>query len=459
MEIVDKTHLLGSNPIDLSYGVTIQDFDGDGELEVFVATQGGANHLYKRIDGVFIDVAPEEVRDEGCSAIGVCAADMSGNGLPDVYVVNTGVFMGPITEPDRLYVNHGGFRFEDVMEPHPDRNIGAGRSAVWTDPLGTLRPGLYVCNYGAPNRLFVNGGGVGSFRNMAAVGHGLGVILGGRAAVSQDLFGKGSMDVFVLNENGPNLLYRNLGDGRFDEVAAEFGLDDPREHGRGLQACDLDRDGQMELLWANWEGPNRWMRRGSGGAFEDVAGDDWARQAKARTVVVADIDNDGWEEVFLNTMEEPNRLFRIVEDRLVEIDPGPLLLPDGAGTGASCGDLDGDGFLEIYISHGESMPQRNRLLGCSRNGHHWLRVLPLTPAGAPAIGARVRVLADRPMTRFVDGGSGYLCQMEPWAHFGLGLEQTVPPVEVWWPDGSFARFDTLEADVAHRIAHPTSAVV
>ncbi|MCU0315101.1 MAG: CRTAC1 family protein [Fimbriimonadaceae bacterium] len=455
MEIIDKTHLLKSNPLDLSYGVTIQDFDGDGKSEIFVATQAGPNHLYKLVDGGFTDCTPQVLRDSDSSGIGVAAADLTGNGLPDIYILNTGTFMGPLTEPDRLFLNEGNLVFREMMEDHPDRNLGAGRSICWTDPLGTMRYGLYLCNYGAPNLLFVNGGGPGAFRNMAAKGAGLGMVMGGRSVISQDFFGKNSVDIFVLNEGGPNLFFRGMGGGQFEEVAEVLGLDDPLCLGSGLQAADLDRDGEVEFLWANWEGPNRLMKRDAAGRYVNVAPESWERPSKARTVIVADLDNDGWEEVFLNNMEEPNRLFRNVEGQLVEVDPGPLLLPDGAGTAASVGDLDGDGMLEIYVAHGESMPQRNRLFSCNPQGHHFVRVQPLTPSGAPAVASRVELLSERPQLRFIDGGSGYLCQMEPVAHFGLGLERTVPPVRITWSDGTCRVLDGLALDDLTQVTYPS----
>ncbi len=453
MEIVDKSHLLIDNPIDLSYGATIADFDGDGLAEVFVATQGGANHLFKRMGDGLVEITPKALMDETCSALGVAAADVSGNGLPDLYVMNSNTFAGALTEPDRLFLNQGSLHFQDMMVNHPDRNIAAGRSVAFTDPVGGGFVGLYVANYGAPNKLFVSNG-KGYFRNEAPVGHGLGVIAGGRAIVSQDISNTGRMDIFVLNEGGPNLFFRNHEE-MFEECAVELGLDDPDENGRGVAVCDFDRDGLIDLVYCNWEGPHRIMRQLGEGGFVDVAGPRFAEPSKARTIIVGDFDNDGWEDIFVNNMGEPNRLFRNNGDgTFSEVDPGPMLLPDGTGTGATCGDLDGDGMLEIYICHGEAMPQRNRMFSHEKNDHHWLRIQPLTPAGAPAIGARVELRFDRPMIRFIDGGSGYLCQMEPVAHFGLGESAMVPTVLVRWTDGVETLLEDLRVDSFVRVPHP-----
>ena len=99
------------------------------------------------------------------------------------------------------------------------------------------------------------------------------------------------------------------------------------------------------------------------------------------------------------------------------------------GTGAAVGDFDGDGMLELLISHGESASETLTYYRARAGAdNHWLRILPLTQHGAPARGAVVRMTmaaaigtaGERVHVRAIDAGSGYLCQMEPVAHFGLG---------------------------------------
>jgi hypothetical protein len=168
---------------------------------------------------------------------------------------------------------------------------------------------------------------------------------------------------------------------------------------------------------------------------------------------VADVDNDGAQEVFLNDIGEPNRLFRVLAGgQLEELDPGPAAEPTALGTGAAVADVDGDGVLELLVAHGESAPQPLSLfkvLGAADRG--WLRVAPLTQFGAPARGALVEAAfaRGRRVVQTVDAGSGYLCQMEPVAHFGLGAETSsetgadgpVESVTVRWPGGSTRTID------------------
>lgn len=134
-----------------------------------------------------------------------------------------------------------------------------------------------------------------------------------------------------------------------------------------------------------------------------------------------------------NPSSTPHSAFRIPH----LVDAGPAAEPDGLGTGAAVADIDGDGILELLICHGESAPQPLSLFKASAAGNAWLRVAPRTRFGAPARGAVVRLTAGgRTQVRVIDGGSGYLCQMEPVAHFGLGKIDEVESVSVTWPDGA-----------------------
>ena len=100
-------------------------------------------------------------------------------------------------------------------------------------------------------------------------------------------------------------------------------------------------------------------------------------------------------------------------------------------------DMDGDGTLELLVSHGESASQPLSLYVTPPNDNHFLRVQVNTVFGAPARGAIVELIGEtRSQRRLIDAGSGYLCQMEPVAHFGLGRDSRIPTVKVTWPGGA-----------------------
>jgi hypothetical protein len=172
-------------------------------------------------------------------------------------------------------------------------------------------------------------------------------------------------------------------------------------------------------------------------------------------VIAADFDNDGNQEIFFNNIGQPNRLFGFRGGEWVMLSIGDAVEPGGMGTGAAVADLDGDGRLELLIAHGESALQPLSLYHAVDQGNHYLRVLPLTIFGAPARGAVVTLVqAQRTQHRIVDAGSGYLCQMEPVAHFGLGRNPDVLEVRVQWPDGHRLTIPAPASNQVLRVPYP-----
>lgn len=156
---------------------------------------------------------------------------------------------------------------------------------------------------------------------------------------------------------------------------------------------------------------------------------------------------------------EPNRLFRTRDGVHWEaIAIGSAEEQFGRGTGAAAFDADGDGVLELLISHGEnraeplSLHQVADVQAAKKN--HYLRILPRTASGAPARGALVtlREVGGREQVRVIDSGSGYLCQQEPVAHFGLGRAAKVESITVTWPGGQQRILKNLEVDKQHIVS-------
>ncbi len=435
----DVSGLIAENPPGLHYGVAAADLDGDGPVSFVVAGYGGPNRVLKWRRGVLIDVAPRSLADDGRQAIAVAAGDVDGDGREEVYVLNAETYAGPKPFADRLFDAGADGRWHDLFAGAGNeavRNLTAGRSVAVVDRRGTGRYGFVVANFNSPSRLYElapNGKlvdlapSLGLNRTAAARGLWVGPLLSEFSAI------------LFANENGPNFLFRNAGDGNFEEVAGACKLLDPEEHARGIAVLDADGDGRLDVACGNWEGRHRLFLRQVDGTFRDRATPALAMPSPVRTVIAADFDNDGFEELFFNNLGEPNRLFRANSAGCVMLDCGPLAEPDGVGTGAAFADVDGDGVLELLVSHGESAAQPLSLFKVTTD-HGWLRVRPKTRFGAPARGAKVVLAAGgRRQIRIIDGGSGYLCQMEPVAHFGLGAETRIDSVTVTWPDGATAK--------------------
>ena len=140
----------------------------------------------------------------------------------------------------------------------------------------------------------------------------------------------------------------------------------------------------------------------------------------------------------MNNIGEPNKLFRILENGLVKQIPLDIVLePDGYGTGAAVADIDNDGILELLVSHGESRDQPLSLYKAKVNPEHkYLRIRPLNKYGAPARVATVTLISNlRKHSKTIDSCSGYLCQMEPVAHYGIRKNEKNIKIEVRWTNG------------------------
>ena len=452
----DESFRIEHNPPRLSYGVAATDFDGDGLPEFIVTGFGTVNVVLDRQeDGKLRDVAPANIADPHRRAIGVAAADVNADGVEELYILNTDTFMGMKRFGDRFFVpsdsgldGYGHDRWIDLFElpvNMENPNLHAGRSVAAVDVNGTGRYAMFVANYGGPMRLHR----VDDHNGVHDIAEDLGIrlVTGGRSLCIVPGFSDHSA-ILCGNENDANALFiRADGDQQYEEHAGALGLADRDQSARGLTVCDADNDGLLDIVMAGWEGPTRlFVRRDPGtplSPFIDRAPSSFLEPTRNRNVIAADFDNDGYTELFFNNIGEPNRLFRVFPDHVVELDVGDAAEPDGLGTGAAVADIDGDGVLEMLVVHGESGRQPLSLYTARRAGeNNHIRVTPLTAYGAPARGAVVHVYSgDHHHVRVVDGGSGYLCQMEGTAHFGLGKRRGVDAVEVVWPGGQRRRID------------------
>lgn len=410
-------------------GVTVADLDGDGEFEFFVAGKHTANRLLKYIGGRLRDIAPPLLADARHDTLGAVAGDFDGDGREELYLLNG--------EPaaDRLLDSHLDGRwtdlFADPRHAHA-RNAHPSQAAAVVDRRGHGRYSFLVAADRRPLRLFeLNSANAITDLAPALDLHlahaGSGLVVG---PISSD-----RPDIFCASEAGANLLFRNTGCGTFLEVAAQHGLRDPDERSRGAMILDANGDGRLDVCLGSRDGPHRLFVRESNCVFRNIATPAMALPSEVQNVVAADFDNDGHEELLFLNGGEPNRLFRRSAEYWNLADPGPLDTWGVASVGAAVSDIDGDGRLELLISNGDAGERPLQLFKWPDAGHGWLRVMPLTRFGAPARGAVVRLAAaGRTQIRAICSGSGYRCQMEPVAHFGLGGCDEIDRVQVTWPD-------------------------
>uniref|UniRef100_A0A667XYD1 Cartilage acidic protein 1 n=1 Tax=Myripristis murdjan TaxID=586833 RepID=A0A667XYD1_9TELE len=446
-----------NNPTQLNYGVAVTDMDGDGDLEIFVAGYNGPNLVLKydkqrkRLVNIAVDNRSSPfyaLRDRQGNAIGVTACDIDGDGREEIYVLNTNnAFSGRATYSDKLFKFRNG-RFEDLLndEINEHRDVAnrmAGRSVACVDRKGTGRYAIYIANYASgnvgPHALIEMdeaasdlSRGIIALSNVAEQA-GVDKFTGGRGVVVGPILNPTFSDIFCDNEYGPNFLFKNNGDGTFTDVAQQA----------VVSTLQKKQNTHSEFFWHS---PFHLIMCLWCDSLGDIASQKFSMPSPVRTVIAADFDNDNELEVFFNNIayrgSSANRLFRVTrrehgDPQIEELNIGEAAEPEGRGTGAVVTDFDGDGRLDLLVSHGESAAQPLSIYRVNQGTtNSWLRVIPRTQFGAFARGAKVVVYTKRsgPHTRIIDGGSGYLCEMEPVAHFGLGKD-VATNVEVYWPDG------------------------
>ena len=431
--------IIENNNDRLSYGVSVTDFNKDGAFEFVVAGFGYSNLALSYKNGKLINIIQDPLFvDEDRNTIGVSACDIDQDGFEEIYFLNTDTYSGEKKYSDRLLDNNNKiFDYFELEKNLENLNLTAGRSVVCVDRNGSGKYGIYVANYGGPTRFYeIEENEVEDLAPMLGIDQ----ITGGRAVISGHIVSD-NMDIFAANERGPNFLYKNI-NGNFNDIAIEKNVQDTFQNGRGTALTDFLYRGELDIITSNWEGYHRIFVKQKE-SFLDMSSLDFRSPSRIRTVISADFDNDGYDEIFLNNIGQPNKLFRILDGgNLEEIKLEEALEAQGLGTGAAVADIDGDGILELLISHGESGAQPLSLFKANVSNTNFIRIKPLNTFGAPARGATVTLHSNlRNHAKTIDAGSGYLCQMEPVAHYGLREGEIIKNITIKWTNGTIDSYE------------------
>jgi len=311
----DATAELGENLGDagFSMGSVFFDFDNDGWVDLYIPKGGRyeieANRLLRNVNGRFVDVTERAGVGSKEFTYAAAAADYNGDGFLDLYLANYGV-----GAKNQLYRNNGDGTFTDVTDEAGVGDRSWSWMAVWADVNGDNLPDLYVVNgrypAGEPNTLYLNRGD-GTFAN---VGREAGVADAhwGLGAAFADVDNDGDLDLFVSNYVGPNALYLNDGQGRFTLAAESAGLAD-LGWGKGPTFGDLDHDGYLDLYEGDCKVANQLYRNNGDGTFTNIAGDNPAVQCAAvrtKGTSFADVDGDGDLDLYVVNWGAENRLLQ-----------------------------------------------------------------------------------------------------------------------------------------------------
>ncbi|MFN8546631.1 MAG: FG-GAP-like repeat-containing protein [Candidatus Eisenbacteria bacterium] len=422
------------------------DLDNDGDLELFVANGNlvdQKNSLYWNLGGgAFRRVTTGPVVNDGGFSIGGAWGDYDHDGKPDLFVTNRNNF------GNFLYRGLGDSLFAKITTGPVVTDISNSNSASWCDLDRDGALDLYVVNFQAKDFLYRNLGAPGfTFASIDTAGllAGNGFSIPGAWA---DYDNDGDSDLFVgFAGNANDVLYRNGGGFAFAPV--------PFADGRstlGASWGDCDNDGDLDLIATSYLNQKSILYRNAGAPsyalVPDLASPVSNVAANAVGSGWGDYDNDGDLDLFLATDGQHSLLFENggpPSYAFTRITSGALVDDVGSSFGCVWGDYDGDGQLDLFVANQQN--QVNFLFHNDGNANHWLTLrLDGTLSNRSAIGARVRVNAVVQGTRLwqtqeVEAQTGYNSANLD-LHFGLDQSAVADSVRIDWPSG---RTDLLVA--------------
>ncbi len=490
-------------------GVALFDYDNDGRLDLFVVngapladpTPKGTipqksdsrywNRLYhQKANGTFEDVTEKAGLQGVAYGMGVAAGDYDNDGYEDLYVTAYG--------GNKLYHNNGDGTFTDVTERAGVGGSGWSTSAAWVDLDGDGLLDLIVVRYlqwdfddiwcgehkqgyrsychpdifKPMSPLVYHNDGNGHFTEvaekigMSKPGKGLGVAI---ADYDRD----GHIDVFFANDSMVEFLYRNKGNGTFEEVGLSTGVavdqNGQTYAGMGVDFADYNNDGYPDVVVTDLANQNYALYvNNKDGSFSYASTDTGvSRMTLTHSgwgVRFFDYDNDGWKDLLvaqghdLDTIELSFPTLRYREPLLlawnnmgqrfadVSAQSGPVFQQRWVARGLAVGDFDNDGRLDVVVTNNEGPIYL--LHNETQTSNHWLMLkLVGHKSNRDGIGAEVKVTtAAGSQWVTVSTASSYLSSSDKRAHFGLGKDAVAQSVEIRWPSGIMQTLHNVAAD-------------
>jgi hypothetical protein len=427
-------------------GAATADYDNDGDTDLYL-TCFGRNVLYENRNGMFVDITQSAGVGDGRWSTSASFADYNNDGHLDLYVSN--------------YLD---IDVNNLDLPGSGPNCFYLGETTFCGPRG-IKGATDSLYFGHGNGKFTES----SEKSGAVDRHsyfGLGVI-------STDLDNDGDLDIYVANDATPNLLFKNLGDGTFEEVALSAGLalsGDAREQASmGLDSADFDNDGWLDLFATHFASDYSTLYENRGRlVFEDISLK--AGIVRSEWLLVswgtrfADFNHDGWKDIyhsnghvypfllggqFKEVYHQPGTLLINQKDGTfvdASIEAGLHQLPKVAGRGAAFADFDNDGDIDVAVACLSSKPLLIR--NDRRDSNHWVQFKLVGRTGnRDGIGARIRIWSGGHQQQWeVKRTVGIYSSSDPRAHFGLGKNLIIERLEIRWPNGETQEFQDVSAD-------------
>jgi hypothetical protein len=461
-DVTEQAHVQG---IGYSMGVAAGDFDNDGFVDLYITGVNQNQLLHNNGDGTFTDITAKAgvagLLANGKKGWSVAAGwfDYNNDGLLDLLVVN--------------YLDY----------------------SVKTAALCSANKLPTYCSPndfdGLPNILYRNNGD-GTFTDVSHASHIDQFVGKGMGLAFSDYDQDGHTDIFISNDTFPNFLLHNNDDGTFSEVAMDAGVafkqDGKAVASMGTDFRDLDNDGRPDIFHTAMFGDSFPLYKNQGdGTFQEVTETAGLGSATAALTGwgagIYDFDNDGLKDLFTanaaildnapevehHPYELPDSIFQNIGNlrfRDVSSMAGAAILRPLAHRGAAFGDLNGDGLVDAVTTVLNGSPQL--LINHTNDGRppqqrpHWIEiVLRGTKDNRDGLGARVAITtAEGTQYNEATTAVGYNSSSDKAVHFGLGGATSIDTIRIHWPTGIEQTLQHVRADQRLTIveaADPTAA--
>ena len=482
----------------LSGGVSIDDFNNDGLLDIFITSYGMSDQskLYTNTSNGFIDTTEEAGLTGIVSGLNCIHADYDNDGNIDIFVLR-GAWLGEGgNHPNSLLKNNGDGTFTDITKSAGLLSFHPTQTASWADVNNDGYLDLFIGNesnekQSHPCELYINQKD-GSFieessnYNLSSIeGFIKGVVFGD---INNDMW----PDLYISVMGGNNLLFKN-NFGKFENISETAGVQGPN-FSFPTWFWDVNNDGFNDILVASYDTRN--IQNVAGDFVKELQGEKvlsdksklyinngdetFSEQSNAFNIDKSfyamgsnfgDLDNDGWLDFYIGTGSPeftsvvPNRMFRNIDGiSFEEVTSAGGFGHIQKGHGVSFADLDNDGDQDIYAVLGGAYEGDNYTNVCFENPtfeNNWVILnLEGVQSNRSAIGTKLKLDLDNGRTIFYTintGGSFGANSLQ--AEIGLGQSEMIQTLTIIWPNSDTQIFNNVAVNKKYKLSEGQNKLI